>query len=84
VAVAAEAARAVVGATVAANGDLIVSSAAVRNLSLVPGQHVHVIIDAPIRRVNMYGALAGRLPDIAPEEFARVRGEIWGDLAHRP
>jgi hypothetical protein len=56
----------------------------VRSLSLVPGQQVQVIVDIPIRRVNMYGALAGRLPDIAPEEFTRVRGEIWGDLAHRP
>jgi bifunctional DNA-binding transcriptional regulator/antitoxin component of YhaV-PrlF toxin-antitoxin module len=78
---AAEAARAVVEATVTPNGDLVVPSSAVRRLSLVPGQHVQVIVDAPVRRDNMYGVLAGRLPGIAPEEIARVRGEAWGDLA---
>lgn len=78
---AAEAVRAVVGATVTPNGDLVVPSAAVRSLSLVPGQHVQVTVDVPIRRMNMYGALAGRLPDVSPDEIARVRGEIWGDLA---
>ena len=38
-------------------------------------------MSAPRRRTNMRGALAGRLPDISPEEIARVRRETWGDLA---
>jgi hypothetical protein len=28
----------------------------------------------------MYGALAGRLPDVSADEIADERREVWGDL----
>ena len=68
-------------AVVSATGDLVIPSDSVRRLALAPGQHVQVVVSAPRRRTNMRGALAGRLPDISPEEIARVRRETWGDLA---
>ena len=68
-------------AIVSATGDLVIPSDSVRRLALVPGQHVQVAVSAPRHRTNMRGALAGRLPDISPEEIARVRRETWGDLA---
>ena len=70
-----------VEAVVSESGDLVISSESVRRLALAPGQHVHVSVHTrPVRR-NMYGALAGRLPDLAPEDISRVRHEVWGDLA---
>nr|MDT0667218.1 hypothetical protein [Micromonospora sp. DSM 115978] len=63
------------------SGDIVVPSSAVRRLSLLPGQQVQVIVGAPAQRLNMYGVLAGRFSDVVPEEIARVRREVWGDLA---
>ncbi|MGH3901014.1 MAG: hypothetical protein ACRDTA_22770 [Pseudonocardiaceae bacterium] len=69
--------RADVDAVVTAGGDLVVPSDVVRQLSLVPGQRVHLTISAAGHRRNMYGSLAGRLPDVSVDE----RHEVWGDLA---
>lgn len=76
-----EEARTEVEAVVSESGDLVIPSEVVRRLALVPGQHVQVSVHAGPPRRNMYGVLAGRLPDIAPEDIARVRHETWGDLA---
>ncbi len=62
-------------------GDLVIPSESVRRFLLVPGQHVQVSVHArPVRR-NIYGALAGRLLDVAPDDISQVRHEVWGDLA---
>ena len=75
------AARTEVEAVVSESGDLVIPSESVRRLALVPGQYVRVSIYAqPVRR-NMYGVLAGRLADIAPDDIARVRHEVWDDRA---
>ena len=68
-------------AVVSESGDLVIPSESVRRLALVPGQHVHVSVHARPVRHNMYGVLGGRLPDVSPEDIARVRQEAWGDLA---
>jgi hypothetical protein len=66
---------------VSESGDLVIPSESVRRPALAPGQHAHVSVHArPVRR-NMYGALADRLPDVAPNDISRVRHEVWGDLA---
>jgi hypothetical protein len=70
-----------VEAIVSESGDLVIPSESVRWLALLPGQHVHVSVHARPERRNMYGVLAGRIPDIPPEGIARVRQESWGDLA---
>lgn len=62
-------------------GDVLIPSQSVRRLALVPGQHVHVVVTAPQRRQNMYGVLAGTIPDLDPEELSRVRRDAWGELA---
>ncbi len=49
--------------TVAANGDVVVPSAAVAPLKLKPGQHVRVHVISSKQRRNMRGLLAGKLPD---------------------
>ncbi|MGH3710287.1 MAG: hypothetical protein ACRDRQ_19755 [Pseudonocardiaceae bacterium] len=72
-----------VDAVVTAAGDLVVPAEVVRRLSLVPGQRVHVTISPAGHRRNMYGALAGRLPDVSADEIAGERREVWGDLAGR-
>jgi hypothetical protein len=69
-----------VEALVSESGDLVIPSESVRGFALVPGQHVLVSVHVLPGRRNMYGVLAGRLPDIAPEDIARVRQETWGDL----
>lgn len=66
-----------VDAVVTPAGDVVVPSEVVRQLSLVPGQRVRVTISAAGHRRNMYGALAGQLPDVNADE----RREVWGDLA---
>lgn len=68
-------------ALVTPSGDLVVPSEAVRELALTSGQHVHVTVEVPARRRNMYGALAGRVPDVSAQEIAEARREVWGDLA---
>jgi bifunctional DNA-binding transcriptional regulator/antitoxin component of YhaV-PrlF toxin-antitoxin module len=68
-------------AVVSASGDVVIPSDRLRRLSLSPGQQVRVTVTARPRRQNMRGVLAGRLPDVDPEEIARVRREIWADLA---
>jgi hypothetical protein len=70
-----------VEAIVSESGDLVIPSESVRRLALAPGQHVQVSVHLRPGRRNMYGVLAGRLPDIAPEDIARVRQQTWGDLA---
>jgi hypothetical protein len=65
---------------VTATGDLVVPSEVVRQLSLIPGQRVRLTISAAARR-NMYGSLAGRVPDVSTDEIADERREAWGDLA---
>lgn len=70
-----------VDTVVTAAGDLVVPSEVVRQLSLVPGQRVRVTISAAGHRRNMYGALAGQLPDVSADEIADERHEVWGDLA---
>ncbi|MGH3981868.1 MAG: hypothetical protein ACRDST_04030 [Pseudonocardiaceae bacterium] len=70
-----------VDTVVTAAGDLVVPSDVVRQLSLVPGQRVRVTISTAGHRRNMYGALAGRLPDVSGDEIADERREVWGDLA---
>lgn len=80
----AEVERAEVDAVVSSAGDLVIPRDAVRQLALVPGQHVTVSVQTRRPRRNMYGALAGRLPDVDPDDLARVRREAWGDLAAGP
>ena len=50
-------------AVVTAAGNVVVPSEGVR-LSLVPGQRVRVTVSAAGHRRNMYGALAGQVPDV--------------------
>jgi hypothetical protein len=73
--------RAEAEGVVSPSGEVVVSSDAVRRLALAPGQRVHVTVTAPVRRRNLYGALAGRLPDIDPAEIEAARRDVWGDLA---
>ena len=68
-------------AVVSPSGDVVVAAEDVRRLSLVPGQHVTVTITAQLRRRNMHGVLAGRLPDVDPDDIRQVRREVWGELA---
>jgi bifunctional DNA-binding transcriptional regulator/antitoxin component of YhaV-PrlF toxin-antitoxin module len=69
-----------VDAVVTADGDLVVPSEVVRQLSLVPGQRVHLTISVAGTRRNMYGSLAGRLPDVSADDITDERREVWGDL----
>lgn len=75
--------RAGVEAVVTPEGNVVVPAEVVRELSLVPGQRVNVIVTAAPRRRNRYGALAGTVPDVSPEEIAEERRQAWGDLAER-
>jgi hypothetical protein len=76
-----EHAQAEVDAVVAPSGDVVISAESVRQLALVPGQRVQVVINVPAPRRNMYGVLAGRLPDdISPDDLAEVRREVWSRL----
>lgn len=68
-----------IDAVITATGDLVVPSEVVRQLSLIPGQRVRLTVRAAVPRRNMYGALAGHVPDVSAEE----RREVWGDLADR-
>jgi hypothetical protein len=70
-----------IDAVVTATGDLVVPSEVVRQLSLIPGQRVRLTVSAAVPRRNMYGALAGRVPDVSAEEIADERREVWGNLA---
>ena len=70
-----------VDTVVTAAGDLVVPSEVVRQLSLIPGQRVRLTISATVPRRNMYGSLAGRVPDVSADEIADERREVWGDLA---
>ena len=70
-----------VDAVVTAAGDLVVPSEVVRQLPFIPGQRVRLTISAAVPRRNMYGALAGRVPDVSADEIADERREVWGDLA---
>jgi hypothetical protein len=70
-----------IDAIVTATGDLVVPSEVVRQLSLIPGQRVRLTVSAAVPRRNMYGALAGRVPDVSAEEIADERREVWGNLA---
>lgn len=63
--------------TVAANGDVIVPSAALAPLKLKPGQHVRVQVIPTKPRRNMRGVLAGKLPELTEEDFRTVRDELW-------
>jgi hypothetical protein len=63
--------------TVAANGDVIVASAAVAPLKLKPGQHVRVQVFPSKPRRNMRGLLAGQLPELTDEDFRTVRDDMW-------
>lgn len=70
-----------VEAIVTPEGNVVVPAEVVRQLSLVPGQRVNVVLTAAPRRRTMYGALAGKVPDVSPEEIADERRQAWGDLA---
>lgn len=70
-----------VDTVVTPGGDLVVPPEVVQQLSLVPGQRVHLTISPLRRRRNMYGALADRLPDVSANDIADERREMWGDLA---
>jgi hypothetical protein len=70
-----------IDAVVTATGDLVVPSDVVRQLSLIPGQRVRLTVSAAVPRRNMYGALAGRVPDVSAEEITDERREVWGNLA---
>jgi hypothetical protein len=69
-----------VNAVITAAGDLMVPSEVVRQLSLIPGQRVHLTINAAASRRNMHGTPAGRMPDVSADEIADERREVWGDL----
>jgi hypothetical protein len=72
-----------VDTVVTVDGDLVVPSEVVRRLSLIPGQRVRLTISAAGPRRNMYGSLAGRVPDVSADEIAAERREVWGDMADR-
>lgn len=72
-----------VEAVVTPEGSVVVPAEVVRELSLVPGQRVSIVLTPTPRRRNMYGALAGTVPDVSPEEIADGRRQAWGDLADR-
>ena len=63
--------------TVAPNGDVIIPGAAVALLKLVPGQHVRVQVIPPKTRRNMWGVLAGKLPELTEDDFQAVRVQMW-------
>ncbi|MGH3870845.1 MAG: hypothetical protein ACRDSR_04895 [Pseudonocardiaceae bacterium] len=73
--------RADVDTVVTAGGDVVVPAEVVRQLSLIPGQRVHLTISTAGPRRNMYGSLAGRLPDVSADDIADERRQVWGDLA---
>lgn len=70
-----------VDTVVTPGGGLVVPPEVVEQLSLVPGQRVHLTISPVRRRRNMYGVLAERLPDVSADKIADERREAWGDLA---
>lgn len=76
-----EAAHAEVDAIVSATGEVVIAPEDVRRLALVPGERVRVSVAARPRRRNMYGVLAGRLPDVDQDDLRRVRRSVWGELA---
>lgn len=76
------ASKADVEAVVTPEGSVVVPAEVVRELSLVPGQRVNVVVTAAPRRRNMYGVLADKVPDVSPEEIDERR-QAWGDLAER-
>ena len=76
--------RAEVDVVVSPAGDVVISRDAVRELSLVPGQHVLVRVTPQPARRNMYGVLAGRLTEVDADDIRRVRREVWRDLATGP
>lgn len=43
----------------------------------------NVVVTSIPRCRNMYGALAGKVPDVSPEEIADERRQAWSDLAER-
>lgn len=61
----------------APNGDVIVPGTALGPLGLIPGQHVRVQVIPSKARRNMRGVLAGKLPELAEEDFQAVRAEMW-------
>lgn len=73
--------RAGVDTVVTPGGGLVVPPEIVQQLSLVPGQRVHLTISPARPRRNMYGLLADRLPDVSADDIADERREVWGDLA---
>lgn len=70
-----------VDTVVTPGGDVVVPPEVVQQLSLVPGQRVHLTISPVHRRRNMYGVLADQLPDVSADDIADERREAWGDLA---
>ncbi|MGH3695139.1 MAG: hypothetical protein ACRDRX_14325 [Pseudonocardiaceae bacterium] len=70
-----------VDTVVTAAGDLVVPSEVVRQLSLIPGQRVHLTISAAVPRRNMYDRSPAGVPDASADEIADERREAWGDLA---
>lgn|GEM_PF-6685398 len=63
------------------DGDLVVPSAELERLVLVPGQRVPVTVTARRRRKNMRGVLAGKVRDISLEEIEESSREAWGEWA---
>lgn len=75
--------RANVEEVVTPEGSVVVPAEVMRGLSLVPGQQANVVVTPSPRCRNMYGALAGKVPDVSPEEIADERRHVWGELTER-
>jgi hypothetical protein len=60
------------------DGDLVVPASHLEQLELVPGQRVTVTIMVARRpRMDMYGFLADKIPDVPLEEFEEASRAAW-------
>ncbi len=70
-----------VDAVVGPDGTVVVPPEVVRNLALMPGQRVRLRVSPAGRRKNMYGALAGTVPEVSADDIAALRRSVWGEVA---
>ena len=68
-----------VEAVVTDSGDLVVPSAELGQLSLVPGQRVPVTVMAPRRRQNMRGALRSKVREVSLEDLEESSRDAWAE-----